>query len=252
MSDEAEHWREQLFDVLTEHDEQDRITSAYLEGKEIPAETIRAVIREQTLARRDPAGAVRLGPRAHRHPAAAGRGQLVSAQPARPAAGRRAPTREEGQGGEAQARSEGAVLRPGLQDRRRHARRPVLPAHLLRHAQGQQPACATPAGTARSSSASSTTSTPTRRDREELPEAYAGDIVARHRPQGSRSPATPSATRSIRSCWSRSTSPRRSSAGRSSRSRRPTSRSWSTRSTSSSARIPTFTWRVDPETGPDA
>ena len=35
--------------MLTAHDDQDRITSAYLEGKDIPAETIRAVLREQTL-----------------------------------------------------------------------------------------------------------------------------------------------------------------------------------------------------------
>jgi elongation factor G len=44
-------WREHLFEVLTRQDEQDRITSAYLEGKEIPVETIRDVLREQTLAR---------------------------------------------------------------------------------------------------------------------------------------------------------------------------------------------------------
>jgi elongation factor G len=44
-------WRERLFDVLTENDEQDRLTSAYLEGLAIPAETIRTVLREQTLRR---------------------------------------------------------------------------------------------------------------------------------------------------------------------------------------------------------
>jgi elongation factor G len=44
-------WREKLFDQLTHHDESDRITSAYLEGKEIPVDTIRAVIRDQTLKR---------------------------------------------------------------------------------------------------------------------------------------------------------------------------------------------------------
>ena len=43
--------RERLFDVLTANDEQDRITSAYLEGTEIPAETIRTLLREQTLSR---------------------------------------------------------------------------------------------------------------------------------------------------------------------------------------------------------
>jgi elongation factor G len=48
---EARQWREQLFDQLTKHDDQDRLTSAYLEGKEINADTIRQVIREQTLRR---------------------------------------------------------------------------------------------------------------------------------------------------------------------------------------------------------
>jgi elongation factor G len=47
----AQAWRERLFDVLTAHDDQDRLTSAYLEGREVPAETIRAVLREQTLKR---------------------------------------------------------------------------------------------------------------------------------------------------------------------------------------------------------
>lgn len=42
-------WRERLFDALTSNDEKDQITSLYLEGKEIPLETLRAVIREQTL-----------------------------------------------------------------------------------------------------------------------------------------------------------------------------------------------------------
>jgi elongation factor G len=49
MVAEIRAWRENLFNVLTEHDETDQITSAYLEGKDIPSETIRAVIRAQTL-----------------------------------------------------------------------------------------------------------------------------------------------------------------------------------------------------------
>ncbi len=44
-------WRERLFDVLTANDDQDRITSAYLEGREVSADAIRAVLREQTLKR---------------------------------------------------------------------------------------------------------------------------------------------------------------------------------------------------------
>jgi elongation factor G len=47
--EEAKRYREELFDELTRHDEQDKITSAYLEGKEIPIETVRGLIREQTI-----------------------------------------------------------------------------------------------------------------------------------------------------------------------------------------------------------
>src|SRR5262249_19247451 len=48
---EAQRYREQLFDVLTEKDEQDLLTSAYLEGRDIPADTIRAALRALTLKR---------------------------------------------------------------------------------------------------------------------------------------------------------------------------------------------------------
>lgn len=48
---EAKKWREYLFEVLTRKDDQDRITTAYLEGQEISADTLRQVLREQTLAR---------------------------------------------------------------------------------------------------------------------------------------------------------------------------------------------------------
>lgn len=49
---EAQSYRERLFDVLTEHDEKDLLTSAYLEGKSIPAPAIHEVLRAQTLAGR--------------------------------------------------------------------------------------------------------------------------------------------------------------------------------------------------------
>lgn len=48
---EAQRWRESLFEVLTHHDDKDRLTTAYLEGKNIAPDVIRAAIREQTLAR---------------------------------------------------------------------------------------------------------------------------------------------------------------------------------------------------------
>jgi elongation factor G len=49
LQNDARAWRERLFDLLTERDDQDQITSAYLEGRDIPADTLRAVIRRQTL-----------------------------------------------------------------------------------------------------------------------------------------------------------------------------------------------------------
>ena len=51
MKNDVQGWRDYLFEVLTKYDDKDRITSAYLEGQEIPLPTLRQVIREQTLAR---------------------------------------------------------------------------------------------------------------------------------------------------------------------------------------------------------
>jgi elongation factor G len=48
---EARQWRDNLFNVLTERDEADLLTTAYLEGRDIPADTIRRLLREQTLSR---------------------------------------------------------------------------------------------------------------------------------------------------------------------------------------------------------
>jgi elongation factor G len=48
---EARKWRDNLFEILTRNDDKDKITSAYLEGRAIAASTIREVLREQTLAR---------------------------------------------------------------------------------------------------------------------------------------------------------------------------------------------------------
>jgi elongation factor G len=47
----VEQWRERLFDVLTRHDDKDQLTSAYLEGREVPAATIRSLVRTLTLQR---------------------------------------------------------------------------------------------------------------------------------------------------------------------------------------------------------
>ncbi len=47
----ARTYREQLFDVLTQYDDHDRITSALLEGHDPDPATVRALVREQTLKR---------------------------------------------------------------------------------------------------------------------------------------------------------------------------------------------------------
>ncbi len=49
LLEEAKKWREQLFDKLTEHDENDLITSSILEGKAVGSEQIYQLLREQTL-----------------------------------------------------------------------------------------------------------------------------------------------------------------------------------------------------------
>jgi elongation factor G len=49
--DTANRWRDNLFEVLTRHDDKDLITTAYLEGKVIAPETLRQIIRTQCLAR---------------------------------------------------------------------------------------------------------------------------------------------------------------------------------------------------------
>jgi elongation factor G len=51
IEEDAKRGREKLFDVLTRFDAQDHLTSAYLEGHAISADTLRSVIREQTIAR---------------------------------------------------------------------------------------------------------------------------------------------------------------------------------------------------------
>jgi elongation factor G len=49
LLDDARRYREQLFDVLTQNDDRDLITSAVLDGRDPPVENVRALIREQTI-----------------------------------------------------------------------------------------------------------------------------------------------------------------------------------------------------------
>ena len=140
----------------------------------------------------DRAGAVRLGARLHRHPAAARRGDLLPAQPGRHAAGRRHRIpKSTTERSKSQARRRRAVLRPGLQDRGRQARRPALRAHLLRHAEGQHPGATIPARTRRKTCRSSGTSRPTAASRSQRSRRATSSASSAC---GIRSPATRSAT----------------------------------------------------------
>ncbi len=47
--EEAKKYREEIFDVLSKNDDKDEITSLFLEGGEIPIATIKKVVREQTI-----------------------------------------------------------------------------------------------------------------------------------------------------------------------------------------------------------
>jgi elongation factor G len=46
---EAQAWRDRLFDAITEVDEKDLVTSAYLAGETVPAENIHRLLRQRTL-----------------------------------------------------------------------------------------------------------------------------------------------------------------------------------------------------------
>jgi elongation factor G len=50
--DRAKKYREQLFDVLTQSDDKDLITSAVLDGQDPDPEKVRQLVREQTIARK--------------------------------------------------------------------------------------------------------------------------------------------------------------------------------------------------------
>ncbi len=85
------------------------------------------------------ARAMRLGPGRHRRAAGLGRGAALSAQSGRRSARRRHRSEEARRQARPQARPGRTVLRAGLQDPGRPARRPALCPGLFGHAAGQQP-----------------------------------------------------------------------------------------------------------------
>ena len=168
---DAELWRERMLNALSDFDEPfAEQYMAHLEGAELTEAMIHAAPAAGHPDRPGPAGPLRVELQVRRRPAAARRRGRLPAQPARQAAGRRPPP-QEGDRAHPQARPRRAVLRPGLQDHQRRARRPVVRADLLGHAQGRQRAPTTRARTRRRTARGSTTSAPTtaRRSRRRRP-----------------------------------------------------------------------------------
>ena len=122
-------------------------------------------------------------------------------------------------------RARRALLRAGLQDRGRQPRRPALRPRLFRPAEGQQPR-AQP-GQGQEGKRAAALADPGRRA-EAGRSGRGGRHHRRHRSSRTRSPATRSATPTSRSCWNRSSFPRRSFRWPSSRKARPSGRSWPT------------------------
>ena len=220
---EAELWREKMLNTLSDKDE--AFTEAYmahLEGAELPEARSSPRLRRATLDRPGAPGPLRLEPALRRRPAAAGRGRRLPAQPARQA-----------------ARSSAIIPRRG--PRSRASPSPDEPFcglvfKITNDAHGDLSFVRVYSGRLKSGSRVYNPGKDKKEvcsrlyhiradDREQIPEAIAGDIAASSDSR-TRSPATRSATVPTRSCSSGSSSPRRSSACRSSRSARPTRGSW--------------------------
>ena len=112
--DDVKKYRDELFDVLTRHDDKDLITSAVLEGQDVPADAIRAVLRDRAGASSSsPCCAGRAG-----STSASSRCSTPSRLPAEsagPAAGGGDRTRRSRTRRNAASPTRGAVLRPGVQ-----------------------------------------------------------------------------------------------------------------------------------------
>ena len=136
---DAELWRERMLNALGDFDE--AFTEA-VHGPPGGGRADRGADRRRAAAghadRPRAAGPLRLELQVRRRPAAPRRRRRLPAQPARQAAGRRAPP-QEGDRGHPPAEPRRALLRPGLQDHQRRPRRPLVRPHLLGPAEGRQP-----------------------------------------------------------------------------------------------------------------
>ena len=223
MHDEAELWRGQMLDQLSMCS--DELTELLLAEQPVPEALIRKTLREATM---------------HNMvvPVLCGSAlDGIGVQPVLDAVAAYLPSpadvppvegvdpEEARRQARPQARARRAVLRPGVQDSGRPARRSALRPRLFRPAEGQQPRAQS--GQGQEGERAATVADPGRppqagrRGRGRRHHRHRRPAPLGHRRHALRAPTS-------RSCWNRSPSPRRSSRWPSSRRPRPSGRSWPT------------------------
>jgi len=250
MADEVAGYRENLFEMLTKFDDKDAITTLYLEGRrDFRCAAVRQLIREQTLARQIQPVFVRFGAGAHRHSAAMDAVTFYLPTPLdRPPVVGKHPG-QEGQGRGPQARSQGADVGPCVQDRGPTSMRFILFTHLFGDTKGEQPRVEPGAEGegvreqifSRARRPQSPRGSPRR--------LRGGTSSPSVGPKDSIHPAIPCAIRKPGCAGADSIRRVRSSACRSSRNRRPTRDKLVDALNRLKREDPTFTWRVEKETG---
>ena len=249
MHADAQKWRENLFEVLTQLRRQGPHHLGISRRQGDPAATLRAADPRADAGPADPAGPVRLGPRAHRHPAAHGRRHATICR-AR-SIGRRWSARNPKKKDKEESRKPDPKEPFAAWSSRSSPTRTatsVLPAHLLRHAQGEQPGVRTRCRKAKEF-ASKIYHIHRRPDQPRGPaDAYAGDIVGIIGPKDSITgdtlcdPQHPIVLEQIQFAEAVV-----------SQSIEPESSADKDKLTTALDRLkredPTFTWRLDPDTG---
>ena len=137
MQDDAHLWRGQMLDQLSMCN--DELMELLLNEQPVPEDVDPQDASRGHAAQHPGAGALRFGLEQDGRAAAVGCRGGLSAEPAGHAAGGRHESQEERRQAHPQAQARRALLRAGLQDRGRFARRFALHPRLFRPAEGQQP-----------------------------------------------------------------------------------------------------------------
>ena len=174
LVDKAKEYREKLLEAAVELD--DEVLAAYLDGKEPDEATLKRLIRKAVLTGAFYPGAVRLGLQEQGRAAAARRGRRLSAVAGRRARRSRASMKTATKSF-AHAERQGAAGAARVQDHGRPVRRHhhLLP-HLFRHAASRAPASSIRRATRKERIGRMLLMHAN--NREDIKEAYAGDIVA--------------------------------------------------------------------------